>query len=54
MRLESDKMPFGSIILNSHITKKLNLTNFGDVGSKFQWIEAYKPHFSISPNEGER
>jgi len=52
MRLESDKMPFGSIILNSNVTKKLNLTNFGDVGCKFQWIESYKPHFSISPAEG--
>jgi len=52
MRLESDKMPFGSIILNSHVHKKLNLTNFGDVGSKFQWAETYKPHFSIEPSEG--
>lgn len=52
MRLESDKLPFGSIILNSTVSKKLNLTNFGDVGSKFQWSDAFKPHFSVTPSEG--
>merc|ERR1719158_1913670 len=52
MRLESDKLPFGDVIERSSLTKKVKLSNTGDVGTSYKWEQIYKPHFSIEPSEG--
>jgi len=52
MRLESDKLPFGNVIEHSSLTKKVKLSNTGDVGTTYKWEQIYKPHFSIEPSEG--
>ena len=51
--LESDAVPFGSICEGCRITKKLQMENSGDLGTKFKWDNAsFGPDFSISPAEG--
>lgn len=53
MRLESDKVPFGNVIQHSSLTRKVKLSNTGDVGSNYKWQEhLYKPHFTINPKDG--
>jgi hydrocephalus-inducing protein len=51
--LASDSVPFGSVVLGSRTTKRLLLSNKGDVGCKFAWNPAaFGANFSISPNGG--
>jgi hydrocephalus-inducing protein len=51
--LESDAVPFGSICEGCRISKKLQMENSGDLGTKFKWDNAsFGPDFSISPAEG--
>ena len=35
MKLMEDTVGFGTVVVNSKITKTIQLSNFGDVGSKF-------------------
>lgn len=37
MKLDADKLPFGSVIQGSTLTKRIKLSNVGDIGSKFAW-----------------
>ena len=48
--LASDSIPFGSVVLGSRTTKRLQLSNVGDVGCQFVW-DTYllAGQFSISP-----
>jgi hydrocephalus-inducing protein len=51
--LESDAVPFGSICEGCRISKKLQMENSGDLGTKFKWDNSsFGPDFSISPAEG--
>lgn len=40
------------MVEHSSLTKKVKLSNTGDVGTNYKWVENYKPHFSIEPSEG--
>eukprot|EP00775_Hariotina_reticulata_P008964 gene8964-9139_t len=51
--LASDSVPFGTVVLGSRTTKRLQLSNVGDVGCRFAWDTApLRQEFSISPAEG--
>lgn len=53
LRLASDSLPFGPVVLGSRAVKRLQLSNTGDVGTKFTWdLRALGPHFSIFPADG--
>ncbi|KXZ49496.1 hypothetical protein GPECTOR_21g722 [Gonium pectorale] len=53
LRLASDSLPFGPVVLGSRAVKRLQLENTGDVGTKFAWdTKALGPHFSIFPADG--
>ncbi|KAK6174452.1 hypothetical protein SNE40_017727 [Patella caerulea] len=51
--LDTEAIPFGAVIQKSQSTRKLVMTNSGDMNSKFRWdIAKFKPDFTISPVEG--
>lgn len=53
VKLASDSLPFGAVVLGSSVTKRLQLENTGDVGTKFTWdVPALGRHFSIAPTTG--
>lgn len=53
VKLASDSIPFGAVVIGSMITKRLQLENTGDVGTKFTWdTGAFGKHFRISPTSG--
>lgn len=53
IRLDSDAVPFGSVTLGSCSSRKLIMTNSGDIGTPFQWnAEKFKPMFHIKPDKG--
>lgn len=53
LTLAADSLPFGSVVLGSRTTKRLGLTNTGDVGAKFAWDSAaLGAHFTIFPQGG--
>ena len=52
--LETDSLPFGSVVEGSLKVKRLRLENQGDVPVNFQWNEAtFGTNFSISPVAGK-
>ena len=53
MRLMEDTVGFGTVVVNSKITKSVQLSNFGDIGSKFEWDTKFcGKYFTISPEKG--
>lgn len=53
LKLETDIITFGSVVLNGSSTQKVKLKNIGDVGTKFKLETAsLSQHFSVSPTEG--
>ncbi len=53
VRLDTDKLPFGGVIKNSSLTKKLKLDNLEDTGVRFRWAaNEHSPNFTISPAQG--
>ncbi len=45
-----DTIGFGTVVINSKITKTIQLSNFGDIGSKFEWDTTFcSKYFTISP-----
>ncbi|KAI9141433.1 hypothetical protein BKA69DRAFT_1166800 [Paraphysoderma sedebokerense] len=51
--LESEIVPFGSVITQSSTTKRIQLHNTGDVGVRFKWDDqAFATDFTIFPTEG--
>ena len=54
LALDSDAIPFGSVTQGSSSSRKLIMTNSGDIGTPFQWnTEKFKPNFSIVPDKGK-
>jgi hydrocephalus-inducing protein len=50
LSLASDSVPFGTVVLGSRTSKRLALSNTGDVGVHFAWdSRALGPHFVIVP-----
>lgn len=50
LSLASDSLPFGTVVLGSRTSKRLQLSNTGDVGTKFVWeTKALGPNFTIYP-----
>ena len=53
VKLDTDSVPFGTVVEASQKVKKLSLENSGDIGISFNWMEAsFGPHFFISPLSG--
>ncbi|WIA13448.1 hypothetical protein OEZ85_007028 [Tetradesmus obliquus] len=51
--LASDSIPFGTVVLGSRTTKRLQLSNHGDLGCRFAWdVRPLGQQFSISPADG--
>ena len=52
--LDTDSLPFGTVVEKSQKVKKLKLENTGDIPITYNWMEAtFGPHFSISPLSGK-
>lgn len=50
--LETDYIPFGAVVRQSHSTRKLVLNNIGDINARVRWdIDKFKPDFLINPVE---
>ena len=48
-----DTVGFGTVVVNSKITKTIQLSNFGDIGSKFEWDTLFcGKFFTIQPAKG--
>ncbi|ORZ34407.1 hypothetical protein BCR44DRAFT_1513959 [Catenaria anguillulae PL171] len=53
VRLETDTVPFGPVAVGSSTTKRLTMSNLGDLGVAYKWDRnALKPDFTIVPSEG--
>jgi hydrocephalus-inducing protein len=53
MKLMEDTVGFGTVVIDSKITKTVQLSNFGDVGSKFEWDTTFcGKYFTINPQKG--
>ena len=53
LRLASDSLPFGPVVIGSRAVKRLALENTGDVGTKFTWdTRGFGANFSVFPAEG--
>lgn len=51
--LASDSIPFGTVVLGSRTTKRLLLSNNGDLGCKFAWdTSRFGSNFGITPAGG--
>ena len=53
LKLVEDTVGFGAVVLNSKLTKSVQLANLGDIGAKFAWETGLcKNYFTISPETG--
>ncbi|XP_071173399.1 hydrocephalus-inducing protein homolog isoform X10 [Mytilus edulis] len=53
INLDTTAIPFGSVFKNSSTSKKIVMTNTGDMNAKFTWdIKRFRPDFNIYPVEG--
>ncbi|XP_070194710.1 hydrocephalus-inducing protein homolog isoform X4 [Littorina saxatilis] len=51
--LDTDAIPFGTVYQRSQTTRKLVMTNSGEMNTRFRWdLNRFLPDFSISPVEG--
>jgi hypothetical protein len=51
--LDADAIPFGAVIQKSQSTRRIVMSNTGDIGARFCWdIAKFAPDFSINPVEG--
>ncbi|XP_073911808.1 hydrocephalus-inducing protein homolog [Castor canadensis] len=51
--LDQEHLPFGPVVYQTQATRRILMFNTGDVGARFKWdVRKFKPHFSISPEEG--
>ncbi|XP_015443273.1 hydrocephalus-inducing protein homolog isoform X1 [Pteropus alecto] len=51
--LDQEHLPFGPVICQTQATRRILMLNTGDVGARFKWdVRKFRPHFSISPEEG--
>lgn len=48
-----DTIGFGAVVINSRLTKTVQLSNLGDVAAKFKWDDSFcRNYFTISPLQG--
>jgi hydrocephalus-inducing protein len=53
MKLMEDTVGFGTVVVQSKMTKTIQLSNFGDIGSKFEWDTSLcGKFFTIEPAKG--
>ncbi|CAD8206755.1 unnamed protein product [Paramecium octaurelia] len=53
LKLMEDTIGFGGVVINSRLTKNVQLSNLGDVAAKFQWDTSFcKNYFTITPLSG--
>lgn len=53
LKLESDMVFFGAIVKGTRTSRKMQLENVGDIGTKWRWAPgAFAPDFSVEPTEG--
>jgi len=53
VRLETEAVPFGPVVRNATATRRVQLENQGDIGTRFEWDPLQlAPHFAISPLSG--
>ncbi|KAM9301954.1 hydrocephalus-inducing protein homolog [Gastrophryne carolinensis] len=53
LSLDQDYVAFGAVVLQSRATRRIVLSNTGELGARFQWdTRKFQPDFSISPATG--
>ncbi|XP_077145064.1 hydrocephalus-inducing protein homolog isoform X4 [Ranitomeya variabilis] len=53
LSLDQDYLSFGAVVLQSQATRRIVLSNTGELGARFQWdITQLEPDFFISPASG--
>ena len=53
IKLDSEAIPFGSVVLGSKSSRKLIMMNIGDIGASFSWnVERFAPYYTINPSKG--
>jgi len=53
LKLESDMLFFGAVVMGTRTVRRLQLENVGDIGTKWRWAPgAFAPDFSVEPMEG--
>ena len=53
VQLETESLPFGTVVLGSRLVKHVQLRSHGELGAKFAWDTAsLAPNFAITPSEG--
>ncbi|KAG8562376.1 hypothetical protein GDO81_015657 [Engystomops pustulosus] len=53
LNLDQECLSFGAVVLHSQATRRIILTNTGELGARFQWdTKKFEPDFSISPVSG--
>ncbi|XP_008833211.1 hydrocephalus-inducing protein homolog [Nannospalax galili] len=51
--LDQEHLSFGPVVYQTQAMRRILMMNTGDVGARFKWdVKKFKPHFSISPEEG--
>nr|XP_004659621.2 hydrocephalus-inducing protein homolog [Jaculus jaculus] len=51
--LDQEHLPFGPVVYQTQATRRILMMNTGDMGARFKWdAKKFKPHFSITPEEG--
>lgn len=51
--LDSESVPFGAVVQRSWSSRRLVMSNTGDIGARFRWDpRAFAPDFSVSPAQG--
>jgi hydrocephalus-inducing protein len=53
LKLMENTLAFGAVVVDSQLTKPMQLSNFGDVKANFNWdAKAFSKNFTISPAQG--
>lgn len=53
LKVVEDSINFGPVVINSALTKKLQLLNLGDVNAEYNWDLGFMDqYFTITPNSG--
>ena len=53
LKLMGDDLSFGPVVINSKLTRSLQLANLGDIGTKFSWDVTFcQKFFTIIPESG--
>jgi len=53
IKLESESLPFPAVAHGSSVTRRIQMQNHGDIGTRFKWdLHSFAPDFSIAPADG--